>query len=108
MTTNAIDIKVATPGEWGCGCGQSKRFIYAEIQPGQSENAVVGRAEDGIHIGTAASEANARLFANSKRMDAAIRGLLDIIHDSMTHAAQTHHADAINAARKAIGLAVQG
>ena len=51
--------------------------------------------------------ADAPLIARAPEMDAAIRGLLDIIHDSMTHAAQSHHSDAINAARKAIGLAVQ-
>jgi hypothetical protein len=31
-----------------------------------------------------------------------VRALLDIIHDDLTHAAQRHHAEAINAAAKAI------
>jgi len=52
--------------------------------------------------------ANARLMAAAPDLLAACNGLLDAIHDSMTHASQKHHEAAIAAARAAIAKATGG
>lgn len=49
--------------------------------------------------------ANARLIAAAPELLEAVKDLLDIIHDDLTHARQADHHEALSAARAAIAKA---
>ena len=92
-----------TPGPWTA----VKNSAYWEIDGpddfgGVADTCASSAGEPDFGRSMALGEANARLIAAAPDLLSACRGLLDAIHDSMTHESQNHHREQIDAAFAAV------
>lgn len=107
-----------TPGPWNVDCNQFGTMPtcqYIVRSSAADDNGVSNKG--GVMIvgvgdcgwsdcdGPSLTSANAHLIAAAPDTYAACVGLLDAIHDSMTHESQRFHAAQIDAARAAIAKA---
>lgn len=97
-----------TPGPWFAEFNGTYWEVWSNGDFGRIGDACASSASRPEHGSLELGEANARLMAAAPDLLAACKGLLDAIHDSMTHAAQAAHAEQIDAARAAIAKAEGG